>query len=237
MCEKKKSFTWLLILFPIHFFHVYKFYLVCPTWLTDFPFKWWTVHFKCSLWMLHREYTLCCMCYLSTLRAHRLSTVMPTDAFCRKGSSLHRKSPKKLLANGQPIARSCTTTQTHIHTLAGQRHSTRRRCVISGTLGYFSYCYHCNTQPPDWDTKHTLSLLPQQISAAAVKLLNPEISFPLLEVQYSEPYLVDIDWNVNGDIYQVSQGQTGNQSIGSIPHAFILTDNPEQGGISNDPHR
>lgn len=45
-----------------------------------------------------------------------------------------------------------------------------------------------------------------------------------------------MNWNVNCDVYQVSQGQTGYQSIGSIPHAFILIDNPEQGGISNDPH-
>lgn len=48
-------------------------------------------------------------------------------------------------------------------------------------------------------------------------------------------YLVNVDWYVNGDVYQVSQGQAGYQSIGSIPHAFILADNPEQGGVSNDP--
>lgn len=49
-------------------------------------------------------------------------------------------------------------------------------------------------------------------------------------------YLVDVDWYVNSDVYQVSEGQAGYQSVGSIPHAFILVDNPEQGGVSNDPH-
>lgn len=69
-----------------------------------------------------------------------------------------------------------------------------------------------------------------------VRLLKLETTYPLLGVQLSEPYLVDMNWNVNCDVYQVSQGKTGYQSIGSIPHAFILVDNPEQGGISNDPH-
>lgn len=97
-----------------YFFHMYVLLLVCPP---GGP----TFHLDDGLFIsnVHRERcTLsmhCVVCYLSTLRAHRLSTVMPTDAFCRKGSSLHRKSPKKLLANGQPIARSCTTIQTHTH--------------------------------------------------------------------------------------------------------------------------
>lgn len=32
--------------------------------------------------------------YLSMLRAHRLSTVIPTEAFCTKGTSLHSVTPK-----------------------------------------------------------------------------------------------------------------------------------------------
>lgn len=43
--------------------------------------------------------------YLSMLNAHRLSTVMPTEAFWMKGTSLHRVTP-----NGQSSARSCRDT-------------------------------------------------------------------------------------------------------------------------------
>lgn len=135
--------------------------------------------------MLHCEYASRGMCYLSTLRAHRLSTVMPTDVFCRKGISLHRKCPKELLAKGQPIARSCTATNTHTHihnptrTLAGQLLSTRCWSVASGTVGYFSDCYQCNTQPPNSDIKHSPSLFPQQPSTAAVRLVKLETTFPV----------------------------------------------------------
>lgn len=41
------------------------------------------------------------------LSAHRLSTVMPTEAFWMKGTSLHRVTP-----NGQSSARSCRNTPT-----------------------------------------------------------------------------------------------------------------------------
>lgn len=40
--------------------------------------------------------------HLSTLKAHRLSTVIPTDVFWRKGTSLHSLTP-----NGQSSAMSC----------------------------------------------------------------------------------------------------------------------------------
>lgn len=39
--------------------------------------------------------------YLSMLSAHKLSTVMPTDAFCMKGTSLQSPTP-----NGQSLAKS-----------------------------------------------------------------------------------------------------------------------------------
>lgn len=64
------------------------------------------------------------VCYLSTLRAQRLRTVMPTDTFCRKGNSLHRNRPKALPAKGHRIARSCEHTHRHtkiIHRSAPQR--------------------------------------------------------------------------------------------------------------------
>lgn len=47
------------------------------------------------------------MIYLSTLKAHRLSTVIPTDAFWRNGTSLHRKSPNALSSNGHFVTSSC----------------------------------------------------------------------------------------------------------------------------------
>ena len=48
--------------------------------------------------------------------------------------------------------------------------------------------------------------------------------------------LVDVDGDVDGDVDQVSQGQAGNQSVGSVPHALVLADDPQQRGVSNDPH-
>lgn len=43
---------------------------------------------------------------LSTLSAHRLRTVMPTEAFCRKGSDLHRNRPNAVASKGQRDASS-----------------------------------------------------------------------------------------------------------------------------------
>ena len=43
---------------------------------------------------------------LSTLSAHRLRTVIPTEAFCRKGINLHRARPNVLLSKGKRAARS-----------------------------------------------------------------------------------------------------------------------------------
>lgn len=40
--------------------------------------------------------------HLSILRAHKLNTVMPTDAFWMKGTNLHISTPK-----GQSSASSC----------------------------------------------------------------------------------------------------------------------------------
>lgn len=47
--------------------------------------------------------------HLSILRAHKLSTVMPTDAFWMKGTSLHISTPK-----GQSSASSCEKKTTTI---------------------------------------------------------------------------------------------------------------------------
>lgn len=38
------------------------------------------------------------------------------------------------------------------------------------------------------------------------------------------------------DVYQVPEGEAGYESVGSIPHAFVLGDNPQQGGVANDSH-
>lgn len=48
---------------------------------------------------------------LSTLRAHRFRTVMPTEAFCRKGTSLHKPRPKSVSSKGQCSARSCRSKE------------------------------------------------------------------------------------------------------------------------------
>lgn len=50
--------------------------------------------------------------YLSTLSAHRLSTVTPTEVFWMKGTSLQRTSPK-----GQSSAISCTPQKKNNHEL------------------------------------------------------------------------------------------------------------------------
>ena len=47
--------------------------------------------------------------YLSTLRAQRLSTVMPTEVFCTNGTSLHSTNP-----NGQSSAISCHQNKAEI---------------------------------------------------------------------------------------------------------------------------
>lgn len=53
--------------------------------------------------------------YLSTLKAHRLSTVIPTDAFWRNGTSLHRKSPNGLSSNGHFVTSSCKKKKSIVH--------------------------------------------------------------------------------------------------------------------------
>lgn len=53
------------------------------------------------------------VCYLSTLRAIRLRTVMPTEVFCMKGNNLQRNWPSGWSANGNFIARSCTQENTN----------------------------------------------------------------------------------------------------------------------------
>lgn len=63
--------------------------------------------FFCKACQIHSHFTcLMYVSYLSTLRAHRLSTVIPTEAFCRKGTSLQRKSPNTVSLNGHLIASS-----------------------------------------------------------------------------------------------------------------------------------
>lgn len=157
--------------------------------LTSHLRRWQTFSVKCSPWMLHYEYVWRCTRYLSTLRAHRLSTVMPTDAFCRKGISLHRKRPKKLLAKGQPIARSCTSTHTHInkhtHTHLQVSVTAHAGGVLSVELWDILVTVITATlcKPPNSDTEHTLPLFPQQISAAAVWLVKLETTFAVLGVQ------------------------------------------------------
>lgn len=56
-------------------------------------------------------------------------------------------------------------------------------------------------------------------------------------MQWSEKlYLVYIDGFVNENVDKVTQGQAGNEGVGSVPHALVLVYNPQQGGIANQAH-
>lgn len=35
---------------------------------------------------------------------------------------------------------------------------------------------------------------------------------------------------------QVAQGQAGDENVGAVPHALVLVDDAQQGGVADDPH-
>lgn len=37
-------------------------------------------------------------------------------------------------------------------------------------------------------------------------------------------------------MYQVSEGEAGDEGVGSVSHVLVLVDNPQQGEVANDPH-
>lgn len=97
------------------------------------------------------------------LSAHRLSTVMPTEAFWMKGTSLHRVTPK-----GQSSARSCTGTPIikghdaavphrlrnfkgkqplSVTSLCHDFHS-HPCCFAMGNVSYYSFFSSCLFFPP-----------------------------------------------------------------------------------------
>lgn len=49
-------------------------------------------------------------------------------------------------------------------------------------------------------------------------------------------HLVNIDGEINGDVYQVSKGEAGDEGVRSVSHVLVLVDNPQQGDVANDPH-
>lgn len=56
------------------------------------------------------------------------------------------------------------------------------------------------------------------------------------EVEVCAPYLVDVDRDVYGDVDKVPKSQTGDKSVGSVPHTLVLVNNPQQCGIAHHSH-
>lgn len=50
----------------------------------------------------------------------------------------------------------------------------------------------------------------------------------------SRTHLVNINGNANDDVQQVSKRQAADQNVRPVSHAFILIDDPQESGISND---
>lgn len=81
---------------------------------------------------------------LSTLRAHRLRTVMPTEAFCRKGTSLHRIKPSTLSSKGQRDISSWWKTKTWWWTSPQQHQGCYRTNMCHPTMIIYTFSWdHC----------------------------------------------------------------------------------------------
>ena len=77
---------------------------------------------------------------LSTLRAQRLSTVMPTEAFCRKGTSLHRQRPNAVPANGHWDVRSCHNKQSsHDIVIVNKNQLTEHYHIMQAQIGQIHF--------------------------------------------------------------------------------------------------
>lgn len=157
--------------------------------------------------------------------------------FLQEGNQLAQEESKETVGKGPAHRQELhnnTHTFTNMHTHLQVRVTAHAGGVLSVALWdiLVTVITATLTLPTETPNTHT-HCSRRRFLQLQVRL---ETTYPVLGVQLSEPYLVDMNWNVNCDVYQVSQGQTGYQSIGSIPHAFILVDNPEQGAISNDPH-
>ena len=49
-------------------------------------------------------------------------------------------------------------------------------------------------------------------------------------------YLIDIDGDVDDDVYEVSERQAGDERVGAVPHALVLVNYPQKGGIAHYAH-
>lgn len=58
----------------------------------------------------------------------------------------------------------------------------------------------------------------------------------LAPILVKDAYLIGIDGEGNENVEKISQSQAGDENIGPIPHAFVLVDDPEQGGVADDAH-
>lgn len=56
------------------------------------------------------------------------------------------------------------------------------------------------------------------------------------KVELCAPYLVDVYRDIYGDVDEVPKSQTGDKSIGSVPHTLVLVNNPQQRGIAHHSH-
>lgn len=49
-------------------------------------------------------------------------------------------------------------------------------------------------------------------------------------------HLVNVDGDSDDDVQQVTECQAADQNVGSIAHALVLVDDPQQGGVADDAH-
>lgn len=49
-------------------------------------------------------------------------------------------------------------------------------------------------------------------------------------------YLVNSEGNVDDDVDEISQCQACNEGVGPVPHALVLVDDPQKGGVAHNPY-
>lgn len=49
-------------------------------------------------------------------------------------------------------------------------------------------------------------------------------------------YLVDVDGQSDEDVEEVSKRQASNEDVWPVPHALVLVNDPQEGGVADDPY-
>ena len=49
-------------------------------------------------------------------------------------------------------------------------------------------------------------------------------------------YLEHVDGDGDEDVEQIPQSQASYENVGTVPHAFVLVDDPQERGIADDSH-